>query len=74
MNEVIALIEARMKSDVKVDSQTPVISSGLIDSFSFPALVAAFEQHYGIRIDTAEIGVDNFDTPAQMLAFIRSCK
>jgi acyl carrier protein len=49
-----------------VDADTPLISSGLIDSLHIGALLAAIETEFGVRIPLEAVGVDNFDTPRQM--------
>jgi acyl carrier protein len=48
-----------------------LISSGILDSFRLSWLIGALETRLGISIDPGEIGVDNLDTPRQILAFIR---
>ena len=58
--------------EVAVTASTPLISTGVIDSFTVAALIADLEAAFRVRIDPADIGVDNFDTPAQMLQFIGS--
>jgi acyl carrier protein len=72
MDELIALIRDELELGEPVDAATPLISSGLVDSFGVPALLSALEEHYGVRIESDEIGADNFDTPAQMLALVES--
>jgi acyl carrier protein len=71
VHELISLIKRELNIDLSVEPVTPLISSGLIDSFHFAALIAALESHYRVRIDPADIGVDNFDTPQQMYQFLQ---
>ncbi len=44
----------------------PLISSGLIDSFSLVDIALWVEKTYGLRIDDNELTADNFDTVAQL--------
>ena len=50
---------------------TPVLSTGLLDSYHFAAFLEALRSRTATRIDVADIGVDNFDTPVQIHAFLR---
>jgi acyl carrier protein len=68
--DLIALIASALKIDLPLDADTPLISSGIIDSFRVATLVAALEAHYGVHIDRWQIGSDNFDTVSQMQRFI----
>jgi acyl carrier protein len=72
MNDLLDLIREELDVVGEVDPHTPLVSSGLVDSFGLPSLVCALEEHYGVRIDADEIGADNFDTPAQMLALVEA--
>lgn len=72
MNELLDLIRDELDVPVELEPDTPLVSSGLVDSFGLPALVCALEDRYGVRIDADEIGADNFDTPAQMLALVEA--
>jgi acyl carrier protein len=70
VDDLIALLERCVCPALPLTPSLPLISTGLLDSFSVAALLTAIEVRYGIAIDPADIGVDNFDTPAQMIGFI----
>jgi acyl carrier protein len=72
MHELIPLIREALDIDLPFEADTPLISSGVIDSFRMAALVTALESHYGIHIELTQIGADNFDTVRQMDLFIRT--
>jgi acyl carrier protein len=72
MNELIHLIKEALEIDFPFDVDTPLISSGVIDSFRMAALMTALESRYGTHIDLAQIGADNFDTVRQMTLFLRT--
>jgi len=61
-----------MRASFPIQIDTPLLSGGLIDSFSVAGLLAEIEREFGVSIDSAEIGVDNFDTAAQMHRLIQS--
>jgi acyl carrier protein len=52
----------------------PVISSGLIDSFSLVDLALFIEDKFGVRIDDSELNAQTFDTLAQLADLIESRK
>jgi acyl carrier protein len=71
MDAILRILRDDLGIASLVDGDTPLISSGVIDSFHVAALLAALEAHYKVRIEPAEIGVDNFDTAGQMHAYIQ---
>jgi acyl carrier protein len=70
MKELLTLLESEFGPGITAD--TPLVSSGIVDSLRFVRLVAKVGAHFAVTIDTSDVGVDNFDTPAQMLAFATS--
>ncbi len=50
----------------------PLISGGLIDSFSLVDLALFIENSFGVRIDDTELNVDTFDTLLELSELIRS--
>jgi acyl carrier protein len=52
----------------------PLISSGLIDSFSLMDLALFVEDTFGVRIEDTELNANTFDNLAQLAALIESRK
>lgn len=50
----------------------PLISNGLIDSFSLVDLSLYIEDSYGVKIDDTELNKDTFDSLEQLSDLIRS--
>lgn len=50
----------------------PLLSSGLVNSFSLVDLAMYVEDTFGVRIDDAELNKETFDTLAQLAALIQS--
>jgi acyl carrier protein len=48
----------------------PLITSGLIDSFSLVDIALWAEGAYGVKIDDTELTADNFDTVAELATLI----
>ena len=66
-----------VKSILKQPSRTlassePLISSGLIDSFSLVDLAVYVEDEFGVHIDDSELNSDTFDTMAQLIELINN--
>jgi acyl carrier protein len=53
-----------------LDDDEPLITSGLIDSFSLVDIALWTEGAYGVKIDDTELTADNFDTVAELAALI----
>jgi acyl carrier protein len=70
MNEILAVIRSHLAQPLPLDADTALLSSGLIDSFALTGLISALESRFHVRIDPADIGVDNFDTPAQIQTYV----
>ena len=50
----------------------PLISAGLIDSFSLVDLALFIEEEFGVHIDDTELNQDTFDTLQELTALIES--
>lgn len=55
-----------------VAPDTPLISSGMIDSFHLVDLQMFIEEKYGARIDDTELNKDTFDTLDQLVTLIQA--
>ncbi len=56
----------------RISPDEPLISSGLIDSFSLMDLALFVEDTYGVRIEDTELNADKFDSLNQLAALIES--
>lgn len=50
----------------------PLLTSGLVDSFSLVDLALFVEDTFGVHIDDAELNSDTFDTLDQLASLIES--
>jgi len=50
----------------------PLISSGVVDSFSLMDLALFVEDTFGVRIEDTELNAGTFDSLTQLSALIRS--
>lgn len=53
-----------------ITAHEPLISGGLIDSFSLVDLALFIEDNFGVRIDDTELNADTFDTLEQLVTRI----
>ncbi len=55
----------------QVNGETALISNGLINSFHLVDLSIFIEEHFGVKIDDAELNKDTFDTLDQLVTLIQ---
>lgn len=58
----------------RIAADEPLISSGLIDSFSLMDLALYVEDTFGVRIEDTELNANTFDNLNQLAALIQSRK
>ena len=77
MSELQKAIGAYISSSVlkqpnrQIRFDEPLISSGLIDSFSLVDLALFVEDKFGVHIDDAELNAQTFDTLDQLASLIQ---
>lgn len=54
----------------EVLEDTPLFSSGLLDSFSMVTLVAALEKKFGIKVRATDLTLENFDNSGRIAEFL----
>ena len=80
MSDVIAQLSAFVKTSILkqpgrvIEASEPLISSGLIDSFSLMDLALFVEDTFGVRIEDTELDADTFDNLNQLASLIESRK
>ena len=57
-----------------IDADQPLISSGLIDSFSLVDLALLVEDKFGVRIEDTELNAETFDTLNQLALLVAQRK
>lgn len=70
-DSLLSFLEEDLGVEVaEVDSDTPLFSSQLVDSFALVTLMMFLEREAGIRIAPADVNLDNMDTIGRMLAYV----
>ena len=72
--QIRAFITANMIRDANYPLQDdePLITGGLINSFSLVELALFIEQTFGIHLDDFELTADNMNTLNSILAFVEA--
>jgi acyl carrier protein len=58
------------ESPANLRDDTPLRTSGVLDSLATLALISFIEQQYGIEVEAHETDVDNFDRIQDIVAFV----
>jgi acyl carrier protein len=74
--ELAQFIQENLATDSAqaISAKTPLLSSGLIESFSLVQLVVHLETTYKVKIPSALRTEDNFDTVGAMLELVNKIK
>jgi acyl carrier protein len=68
---LLKYIEDELFIDVKdIGPETPLFSSGIIDSFSLVALMKFIETSGSIRIGVSDVHLGNFDSISRIEAYV----
>ncbi|UCD24250.1 MAG: acyl carrier protein [Gemmatimonadota bacterium] len=59
------------EEDVDLDVNTPLLSSGIVDSFSMVSLKRFLEKEYSISLPDEEASAEAFDTVASIVALVK---
>ena len=60
--------------DMELDENTPLISSGIVDSFSMVSLKMFLETKYSIKIPDDQASPEAFDTVTSIMKVVNSLK
>jgi acyl carrier protein len=58
------------ESPANLRNDTPLRSSGILDSLATLSLISFIEEQYGIEVEAHETDIDNFDRIQDMVEFI----
>jgi acyl carrier protein len=67
---IVTQILKQPKRTLRTDE--PLLTNGLVDSFSLVDLGLFVEDKFGVRIEDTELNPDTFDTLQQLTALIQS--
>jgi acyl carrier protein len=70
--ETFIATEILQSPDRTIAPDEPLISGGMIDSFSLVDLALFIEETFNVRIDDTELNAETFDTLSQLAEIIAS--
>ena len=74
-DDLLAVMRDELFLDISgIHSETPLFSSGLIDSFSLATLILAVEDKARVKLDPLDITLDNLDSIERILRFVATKK
>jgi acyl carrier protein len=77
-NEIISKLSSYIAREIVKDPSRsfapdePLLSSGMVDSFSLVDLALFIEDTFGVRIEDTELNVSTFDTLDQLAGIVQS--
>ena len=78
MSDLITKLSTFLATDILkqpnrvISADEPLISSGLIDSFSLMDVALFVEDNFDVRIEDTELNADTFDNLTQLASLIES--
>jgi|SoiMethySBSTD1v2_1073268.scaffolds.fasta_scaffold6914477_1 acyl carrier protein len=73
--ELLAYLRDELMVDTSgVEDDTPLFSSGLIDSFALVSLITFLENRCGFRMNPLDVELGNVDSVAKILTFLERVK
>ena len=64
-------IDEEEAEEMELDENTPLISSGIVDSFSMVSLKRFLEKKYNISIPDADASPEAFDTVRSIVSLVK---
>lgn len=71
-DQTIAFLKETLQVEEDLDADTSLFSSGLLDSVAMMTLIAFVEEQSGIDVRPQDVTLENFDTPARIVAYAES--
>lgn len=65
-SDFIEFIRETLDLHADIDADTPLISSGLVDSLNLAVLLEAITERYEVDLAPEDVAADDFDTPGDM--------
>ena len=69
MEQLLEILQ-EMHPDVDFETETALVTGGILDSFSIVNLVAELNDTYDIEITASDLVVENFNSAAAILALV----
>jgi acyl carrier protein/D-alanine--poly(phosphoribitol) ligase subunit 2 len=71
--DIINYLRDNLRLEVaSISADTPLVTSGIVDSFSLISLITFIEQKSGIMAAPEDMVIENFDSIKAILGFVES--
>ena len=70
--QTIVFLKESLSVDEDLTAESPLFSSGVLDSVAMMNLIAYVEETSGIQVRPQDVTLENFDTPARIVRFAES--
>ncbi len=74
---ILEFLRTRFRASIgrtALDRDTPLFSSGIVDSFGVLELIAFLEQQFAVDIDPAQHELEEFNTVAKIIALVSALR
>ena len=71
-DDLIAYLSDALDTDEELQEDTALFTSGLLDSVLMQELIMFFEEKTGTQVPAEAVTLENFDTPAAIVAYAAS--
>ena len=68
--EILNRLRKSLRLDATFDEETPLFSTGLIDSLNVFDIICIVEEVIGMEIPVEDVTLDNFDTVERLLFYL----
>jgi serine acetyltransferase len=68
--EVAFVLQGVLGSGTGIEIDTPLLSTGLVDSLNVAVVLDALERRYVVRVPPETVSVETFDTPRQIADYL----
>lgn len=70
MREMVFRVLTEIRPDIDFDTETGLVSEGILESFDLLTIIASLQDEAGIEISNREISADNFDSLDAMVRMV----
>ena len=69
--EVASVVRDALVLKAAIEADTPLLSSGVVDSLNLVIVLDALESRYALQIPSHDVSAESFDTPRQIADYLR---
>ena len=70
MREMVLRVLTDIRPDIDFETETGLVSEGILESFDLLTIIASLQDEAGIEISNREITAANFDSPDAMVQLV----